>query len=230
MLPAWLREMPVSFDGGVDLLRSHIHTVTHHYRGKLAAWDVVNEAVESDGSWRDTFFLRTFGPDYVTMAFHWAHEGDPEAKLFYNDFSADEVNPKSTAIYGVLRDLLKQGVPVHGVGLQMHLDLWDPPQPRRVADNIRRFNDLGLEVHITEMDVKINDPATEEDLREEARIYREILEVCLEARNCTAFIAWGVTDRYSWVPEHFPGKGSPLLFDREGRPKPAYYAIREALS
>ena len=238
MLPEWFRAGGFSYDDAIDVLRGHIQTVTRHYAGRLAAWDVVNEAVENDGSWRQTPFLKIFGPDYLSMAFHWAHEGDPSAKLFYNDYCADEINPKSDAIHEIVRDLLKQGVPIHGVGLQMHVDFSYRPRPDSIARNIRRFVELGLDVHITEMDVALDVPASKRDLDEEARMYREAVEICLATQfvkprqtveGCSALVTWGVTDRYSWVPQHFRGKGAPLLFDEKGQPKPAYFAVREAL-
>jgi endo-1,4-beta-xylanase len=229
MIPGWLTEGRFSFDDGIDVLRGHIETVTRRYRGQVTAWDVVNEAIDENGGGRDSLFSRAFGPDYVTMAFHWAHEGDPDAKLFYNDFSAEGLNRKSNAVYTLMKDLLSQGVPVHGVGLQMHVHVWDPPKSRDVADNIRRLNDLGLEVHVTEMDVQIKEPITEEALQAQARVYRDILDVCLAAANCKALLTWGVTDRYSWVPAFFPGYGAALLFDADGHPKPAYHAVHGAL-
>ena len=228
-LPPWLAEECRTCDVAVDVVRAHIHTVVDRYQGKVFAWDVVNEAVDSSGKWRDSVFLRAFGPDYVKMAFHWAHEADPEAKLFYNDFSADGLNRKSNAIYRLLEDLVRQGVPVQGVGLQMHTTQRDPPDPHSVAANIRRFADLGLEVHITEMDVRLEEPVSEADLEDQARIYGDILAVCLEAEHCDVLVVWGVTDRYSWLPQVFPGAAAPLLFDDNGKPKPAYHALREAL-
>jgi len=228
MLPAWLSEQRLGNDDAHDLVREHIQTVMRRYRGRIAVWDVVNEAIEDDGI-RDSFFLHALGPDYLATVFHWAHEADPDARLFYNDYEADAINAKSDAIYALIKDLLQRGVPIHGVGLQMHLCLWAPPKAKSVAKNIRRFNDLGLEVHITEMDVRMKEPATEENLRAQARIYRDMIEVCLDAAQCTALVTWGVTDRYSWVPDAFQGEGAALLFDNDGLPKPAYHALRETL-
>ncbi|MEM2739610.1 MAG: endo-1,4-beta-xylanase, partial [Candidatus Bathyarchaeia archaeon] len=122
-----------------------------------------------------------------------------------------------------------KGVPIHGVGLQMHVSLENPPNPQEVAANIKRLNELGLEVHITEMDVRIRTPARWEDLIRQAEIYREIIEVCLSAENCKAFVMWGLTDRYSWIPSYFSGYGAALIFDESYKPKPAYYYIAAAL-
>ncbi len=230
MLPDWFAKGGFTYDDGIDLVRGHIHTVVSRYRGRVCAWDVVNEAFDDRGGWRDSPFLRMFGPDYPTMAFHWAHEADPDAKLFYNDYNADSINRKSDAVYAMVRMLLERGVPIHGVGLQMHLCAWDAVYPASVAANIKRFNDLGLDVQITEMDVRMKEPFNESGLLQQARIYREIMEVCLRAERCSAFVVWGLTDRYSWIPQTFKGEGGGLLFDNEGRPKPAYDALCEVLA
>ena len=229
MLPDWLTQNGFLYDDCIDIVRSHIHIVTTHYRGRILAWDVVNEAFEDDGQWRDTFFLRAFGPEYVAMMFHWAQEGDPEARLFYNDFGTETVNRKSRAIHALLQELLNRSVPVHGIGFQMHLDLRNPPKPRKVAACLNWFADLGLEIHITEMDVAIPNPASKHDLDKQADVYRGMLEACLSVERCTAFLTWGVTDRYSWIPRFTPDRGTALLFDKDARAKPAYYAVKEAL-
>jgi endo-1,4-beta-xylanase len=231
-VPAWLSEKEYSREEMMRILRDHIHTVVGHFRGKVQAWDVVNEAVEEDGSLRDTIWLRSIGPDYLELAFRWAHEADPNARLFYNDYGAEGLNRKSDAIYGLVKRLRGKGVPIHGVGLQMHVGLTWYPRPREVAANIKQLNDLGLEVHITEMDVRIQDGTgtREERLAAQARIYREMLEVCLAAENCKAFVMWGFTDHHSWIP-WFTGKpDAALIFDESYHPKPAYHALAAALA
>ena len=229
-LPEWAGQIPPERDAWLDVLRDHIHTVTKRYRGKIAAWDVVNEGIGDDCVLRGSVFHRVFGADYITMVFKWAHEGDPGAKLFYNDYSADAWGRKSSAVYALAKDLVERGVPIHGVGLQMHLCLWAPPSPCLVAANISRLNKLGLDVQITEMDVRIREPITDEDLARQARVYRDIMRVCVKAKNCKVLTTWGVTDKYSWVPHFFKGTSAPLLFDEAGRPKPAYYALCDALA
>ena len=229
-LPSWVTSGMFTRDEWIDILREHIFTVVERYRGQVYAWDVVNEAVDEDGSLRDTIWLRNIGPEYIDLAFRWAHEADPEVRLFYNDFGGEALGPKSDAVYNLVQDLLQRGVPIHGVGLQMHISLEDPPDPEEVRANIDRLVALGLEVHITELDVRIKLPATEEKLLEQARIYREMLEVCLSAENCTAFVMWGFTDRHSWIPWFFGGYGSALIFDDSYRPKPAYHALVDVLA
>ena len=229
-LPPWLTAGKWTREELIEILREHIMTVVGHYRGRVVAWDVVNEAVADDGSLRDTIWLRGIGPQYIDMAFRWAHEADPDALLFYNDYGGEGRGRKSDAIYALVKDLLQRGVPIHGVGLQMHVALGWHPKPQDVAANMERLAALGLEVHITEMDVRIKSPATEEELAAQARIYRDMLEVCLSAENCKAFVLWGFTDRHSWIPQFFRGWGSGLIFDSSYQPKPAYDALMDVLT
>jgi endo-1,4-beta-xylanase len=230
-LPAWLTDGTWTRDELIDILREHVTTVVGHYRGRVAAWDVVNEAVADDGSLRDTIWRRGIGPEYIDMAFRWAHEADPDALLFCNDYAGEDLGPKSDAVHALVQGLLERGVPINGVGLQMHVSLRWPPDPEDVAANMARLGALGLQVHVTEMDVRIQDGVgtTEERLAAQADIYRDMMDVCLESSACKAFVTWGFTDRHSWIPQHTGHPDAPLLFDESYRPKPAYHAIMDAL-
>ena len=229
-LPRWLKEGNWTRNELIEILREHIMTVVGHYRGRIVTWDVVNEAIANDGSLRDTIWLRGIGPQYIDMVFRWAHEADPDALLFYNDYGGEGRGRKSDAIHGLVQGLLRRGVPIHGVGLQMHLSVAKYPAPQDVAANMIFLSALGLTVHVTEMDVRIEGPTTEGELAQQARIYRDMLEVCLSAENCRAFVLWGFTDRYSWIPYFFPGWGTGLVFDSSYRPKPAYNALMDVLT
>jgi endo-1,4-beta-xylanase len=230
-LPQWLTEKEWTREEAIAILREHIHRVVGHYRGQVMAWDVVNEAITDDGTLRDTIWRRTIGSDYIEMAFRWAHEADPDAQLFYNDYGGEGRGRKSDAIYSLVEKLLLKGVPIHGVGLQMHVGLNSAPSPQAVANNILRLSELGLDVHITEMDVQIQNGTgtTEERLAEQAKIYREMLKVCLEAKNCKAFVTWGFTDAYSWIPQFTGNPDAALIFDKNYQPKPAFYSLIELL-
>ena len=228
-LPRWLTERTFSRDALMAILRQHIRTIVGRYRAQVVLRDVANEAVDDGGSLRDTIWLRGIGPDYIDSAFRWAHEADPEARLFYNDFGGEGLGRKSDAIYALVQGLQKRGVPIHGVGLQMHVSLDSSPALRDVAANMNRLAALGLEVHITEMDVRIKGSVTEERLAAQARTYRDTLGVCLSAQNCKAFMMWGFTDRHSWIPQFFSGSGAALIFDESYRPKPAYNALVDLL-
>lgn len=224
-LPGWIIGGTFTREEWISILHDHITTVVSRYKGRIYAWDVVNEAVADDGSLRNTVWLQGIGPEYIDLAFQWAHDADPQALLFYNDYGASGLGGKSDAVYNLARDLLERGVPIDGVGLQMHTSLESPPVFSDIAANFKRLNDLGLEVQVTELDVRIREPTTTADLTQQANIYRDMLDVCLSADDCTAFVMWGFTDRYSWIPSANPGYGSALIFDESYNPKPAYYAL-----
>jgi endo-1,4-beta-xylanase len=228
-LPSWVEEGQWTREELMEVLHEHITTVVGRYRGRVDAWDVVNEAIESGGL-RNTVWQRVIGPEYIELAFRWAHEADPDALLFYNDYACEELCSKSDAIYSLVKNLVDQGIPIHGVGLQTHISVVGPPDPQSVAQNIRRFNELGLDVHITELDVRMRGEPADRQLERQADIYRDLMKVCLSADRCTAFVMWGFTDRHSWIPASHAGWGSALIFDEAYRPKPAYDALRDALA
>ncbi|MGA2237370.1 MAG: endo-1,4-beta-xylanase [Terriglobales bacterium] len=240
--PKWLTEGKYISDELAQILEQHIKTVVGHYRGKVFAWDVVNEAFDElhpgklrSTIWRDQPGIGLAGDSssYIERCFRWAHEADPQAQLFYNEAEAEVVNPKSDAIYAMVRDFRQRGVPINGVGFQMHI-------ANRHADvasisaNIKRFADLGVQVQITEMDVALpvdpNGNPRPEDLQLQADIYRQIAAACLSRPGCTAIQTWGFTDKYSWIASHSKQtQGAALPFDRNYRAKPAYEALRNAL-
>jgi endo-1,4-beta-xylanase len=229
-LPAWLAQGTFSSDELEAILHQHITDEVRHFRGRVAAWDVVNEPFNEDGTWRDTLWLRALGPDYVAKALRWAHDADPHAELYLNDYNLEALGPKSDAMYALAQDLRRSGVPLHGVGFQGHLAL-QYPYPASLAENLRRFAALGLDVAITEADVRMLLPATDEKLAAQASAFAGMLRSCLAVRRrCASYTVWGFTDAASWVPGVFPGEGAATPFDEELRPKPAYFALRDALT
>jgi endo-1,4-beta-xylanase len=231
-LPQWLTEGKFTRDELLAILREHIQTVVGRYRGQVAIWDVVNEALNRDGSLRDTMWLRQIGPEYLDLAFRWTHEADPQARLFYGDYSNEEVSQKSDGMYLMVQGMLQRGVPINGVGLQTHLTARYPTRLDLLAENIKRFGELGLEVQFTELDIKIADisGSWEERLAVQAQQYANLLRECLRAQKCTGFITWGFTDRYSWIGDLTGEVDAPLIFDKSYSPKPAYNALKEVLS
>ncbi len=230
-LPFWLEEDQYERDELIAILREHVMTVVGRYRGRVAVWDVVNEAIADDGSLRDTIWLRGIGPEYIAMAFRWAHEADPQARLYYNDYGGEGLGPKSDAIHTLVRDLIAKDVPIHGVGLQMHVSLGYFPEPQQVTENIQRLGKLGLHAQITEMDVRIHDGTgnLEERLNAQADVYGAITLACQRTSACTELTTWGITDHYTWAQEQQPDLAAPLLFDAAYQPKPAYHAVRAVL-
>ncbi|HVI86221.1 MAG TPA: endo-1,4-beta-xylanase [bacterium] len=231
-LPQWLTAGQFGPDRLGAILKDHILTEVGHFRGRVSAWDVVNEGLDGGGGLRDTIWLRALGPDYIDQAFRWARQADPDVPLFYNDFGAEGMGPKSDGLYRLVRGMLERGVPIRGVGLQMHVSLDDGPRPADIAANMRRLTALGLEIQITEMDVRIQDTPgpLAEKLAAQARYYHDILRACLAVPKCTALLTWGISDRDSWIPGFFGHADAPLLFDAAFAPKPAYQALARALA
>ncbi|GGJ68538.1 endo-1,4-beta-xylanase [Streptomyces brasiliensis] len=225
-LPDWLTSREWTASELRAILKKHTFAEVGHYRGKVYSWDVVNEAFNEDGTYRDTIWYQTLGPGYIADALRWAHQADPHAKLYLNDYNLEAIGPKSDAYYRLAKDLKAQGVPLDGVGFQGHLAL-QYGYPATLEDNLRRFTELGLDTALTEVDVRMQLPATDEKLAEQATWYRDLTEACLAVRHCVGVTVWDYTDKYSWVPGVFPGEGAPLPWDDQL--KPAYYALREAL-
>lgn len=233
-VPEWLERGDYSADDIRDLLHEHVTSVVGRYAGRIAEWDVVNEIFDDAGNLRvgDSFWVRELGPEIVADVFRWAHEADPDAMLFLNDYNVEAAGPKSDAYYALVKELLADDVPVGGFGVQGHLSL-EYGFPHDVAGNLQRFADLGLSVAITEADVRVPvdgaEGASEADLAAQAEYFRRLLEACLEVEACTSFTVWGLGDAYSWVPSVFDGQGAALLFDDVLAPKPAFDALAGVL-
>lgn len=227
-LPGWLATGRFSPEQLRDLLREHIQAVVGRYKGRVAVWDVINEPVaDTGGKLRRSLWMNALGPGYIADALRWAHEADPGAMLYINDYWAEGVNEKSDALYNVVAGLRRDGVPLHGVGFQSHLTL--DTDLTTLDANLRRFADLGLDVAITEMDVRLPLPVTTTHQAAQAGAYTGVLQVCLAVPRCVSYTVWGFTDRYSWVPQAWPGYGDACLFDADYRPKAAYRQLRQFL-
>ncbi len=230
-MPSWLDKTGYTKDQMLDFLKEYITKVVTRYKGKLYAWDVLNEIFSDNGELRnkDSVWYRFCGEDYIEKSFIWAHEADPDAKLYLNDYNVETINAKSTAMYKLVQKLIQKKIPINGVGFQCHFNEESPPNFASVYANVKRFADLGMEVQFTEIDVKIKNPANPAKLQHQAEIYGELMNIALNFENVTNFTTWGVSDAYSWIPEFSPGYGSALIFDKHFNPKPAYYAIQVAL-
>lgn len=224
-LPGWLGGLGRA--GLRAATEEHIRRVVGHYRGRVAVWDVVNEVIGDRGGLRRSPFAAKLGPDYIAQAFRAARRADPAARLHINEAGADAINPRSDRLYALVRSLKASGVPIDGVGLQMHVDLAGVP-PTYVA-NLRRFAALGVELAITEADVALKLPASAADLRAQARVYRTIVRGCLAVKACRSLTFWGFTDGRSWISETRSGLGAATLLDAALRPKPAFRAVQRAL-
>ncbi|MDN3271589.1 endo-1,4-beta-xylanase [Streptomyces sp. MA15] len=232
--PAWLEEGDFTKAELRGILREHITTVVGRYKGRIQQWDVANEIFDDQGGLRtqDNIWIRELGPGIVADAFRWAHKADPGAKLFFNDYNVESVNAKSDAYYALVKDLLEQRVPVHGFSVQGHLST-RYGFPGDLADNLRRFDALGLETAVTELDVRMDVPEggtpTAAQEKQQADYYRRMLQACLEVDGCNSFTIWGFTDKYSWVPVFFEGEGWATVMTDAFVRKPAYHALRDTL-
>lgn len=223
-------------------LRDHIHAVVGRYKGKIYAWDVVNEAISDNPQelLRNSLWYQICGEDFIAKAFQYAHEADPKAILFYNDYNT-EYPEKRQRIYKLLRTLKDAGVPVHAVGLQGHWSVKDPSEAM-LRESIHQYASLGLKVQITELDVSIysdgNIPGQageagvtefgpELQQRQSAQ-YNKLFRVFRENKDTlTGVTFWNLSDRYSWL-DNFPIRGRknyPLLFDKDLQPKAAYWNV-----
>lgn len=226
--PSWLTNGNWSRSQLIDIMYDHIDTVAGHYAGDVLVWDVVNEAFNEDGTYRSSIWYDGIGQEYIDLAFERAHQADPNAKLIYNDYNIGWTGSKSNGVYNMAADMVSRGVPIDGVGFQMHLTDGGI-DGNSLASNMQRFADLGLEVYITELDVRIPQNPSQQALQNQATIYQTVTDRCLAQPACKGLQVWGIPDKYSWVPDVFPGTGAPLLFDDNYNAKPAYYAVQAAL-
>ncbi|MGX5656916.1 endo-1,4-beta-xylanase [Geodermatophilus nigrescens] len=237
--PAWLTEGVAS--GEIDdtelrqILEDPIRTVVGRYAGRIDQWDVANEIFTDEATPRlrpENFWIQQLGPGIIADAFRWAHEADPQATLFLNDYAVEHVGPKSDAYYALAQDLLAQGVPLHGFAVQAHLS-FEYSFPTSLQENLQRFDDLGLETAVTELDVRMpvaEGGPTEAQLEQQADWYQQALEACLGVEECNSFTIWGFTDKYSWVPYFFEGTGAANVMFEDYERKPAYWALHGTLA
>jgi endo-1,4-beta-xylanase len=223
-------------------MKRHITDVVTRYKGKIYAWDVVNEAVPDTGTdvYRKSKFLEIIGEEYIQRAFEYAHEADPNAQLFYNDYNTEN-KAKRDKIYLIVKGLLEKGVHINGVGLQAHWSLYEPTA-KELEESITKFASLGLKVQITELDVSVHPKQheaskeaftdksefTPEMEQKQAEHYKMLFEVFRKYKdNITGITFWNLSDKATWL-DNFPIKGRkdyPLLFDTELKRKKAYFGV-----
>jgi endo-1,4-beta-xylanase len=245
-VPAWIftdaAGDTVSKEVLLQRLKQHIFDVVTRYKGKVAAWDVVNEAIDDAPGqfYRDNAWYRICGPEYIAKAFEYAHEADPQAILYYNDYNT-EIPQKRDKVFSLMKQLLDAGVPVNGLGLQGHWSIYEPSeQDLRAALDI--YSGLNLKIMITELDVSIYPPEagsralkpgeilefTRDLEAKQVAMYKMCFKVFREYKHVISGVTfWGLSDRQSWL-NNFPVRGRtnyPLLFDRELNHKNAYWEV-----
>ena len=253
--PKWVFEgkngKPATRKELLKRMRDHIKTVVGRYKGRVNGWDVVNEAVDEDGTLRQTPWLKIIGPDYIEKAFVFAHKADPKAQLYYNDYNLEN-EPHRTGALQLIKKLKSEGIPISGVGLQDHLSL-DWPTADQLNSTIDAFGKLGVKVMITELDLDVlpspfQDPTADVSVKVASNpkynpyanglpepVQQQITNRWADlfriySSHCgvvTRVTLWGVSDKGSWKND-WPIRGRtnfPLLFDRNGEPKPALSAV-----
>ena len=242
---------PLTRDALLERMHDHIRTVVGRYKGRVNGWDVVNEALNEDGTMRQSQWYKIIGDDFIVKAFQWAHEADPQAELYYNDYSLENEAKRKGAVE-LMKKLKAAVVPITGIGLQGHLHM-DAPDAKTEAETIEAFAALGLKVNISEMDVDVLPRTARTDSADVsamaaatansnpyvdgfpddkqqalAKRYAELFQVYVDHHASMERVTlWGVADGGSWL-NNFPTRGRtnyPLLFDRKGKPKPAFYSV-----
>ncbi len=235
-LPGWVTNFVGDSAAWENILKTHIQTVVNHYAGRLASWDVVNEAFNDNGTLRTSVWLQHLGPGYIARCFQYAHEADPAALLFYNDYGHEYSAAKLRAIDSLLRNFLQNGVPVHGTGLQMHIN--KNTSNSLIANAIKVMAQTGLKIHISELDISLNPegnqsltftPALSQLQADKynfiARVYKNI-----PAAQQYGITTWNVSDADTWITINYSRPDWPLPFDTAYQKKQAYYAIIEGLT
>jgi endo-1,4-beta-xylanase len=235
--PAWLTNTAWNPETLKVVLKEHIDSVVGHYKGKILAWDVVNEAFnDGTGSLRVTGspWASTLGAGYIDLAFQEARAADPAALLFYNDYNLEAPGLKQDSVYGRLSNMKARGIPIDGIGFQAHFqvnaDATGVPSKETLIATFNRFAALGLKIHITELDIRVRTPgATAAELAAQNQGFANVTSACLAVPACEAMVVWGLNDGESWVPGTFPGYGQALLFDDSYARKATYNAVSAAL-
>jgi endo-1,4-beta-xylanase len=227
-IPHWLNDRRWSRSELTAIMKTYIQTVVTHYKGRIKEWDVVNEPLADDGTLKDNIWLYTLGPDYIEQALRFAHEADPDLKLYINERKAEFPGVRATAFEGLVRGLKKKVVQLNGVGFLMHWDEGPAPPLADVVAGMQRFTILGLELQVTEMDIGI-EPAyngfADHKANQQAQ-FAVAARACNALVLCTRFTVWGVGDKKSWRG----ASTTPLLLDYNYAEKPAYWSVRNAFA
>ena len=231
--PAWVVAI-TDPDELRSVVEEHLRTVLDRYRGRIARWDVVNEPLQTLGAGpSDNVFRRVLGSDWLTEIYLLVHAIDPDIELWLNEYGSDWVPGKHDALVALVGDLVDAGVALHGVGLQTHRLSPDGPDRSTFEQQLRDFQDLGLAVALTEVDIA-TDPGqpTTDTFAAQADAYATIVSSCLAVPACEEVTTWGISDADTWLDSQgiLPAPTRPLLFDDAYRPKPAYDAVAAVLA
>ncbi|KAJ7499946.1 endo-1,4-beta-xylanase C precursor [Mycena latifolia] len=226
-LPSWVTARNFSAPALQTILEAHCRTVVSHYAGEVSsyAWDVVNEPFNDDGTLRSFVFSDALGISYITDALVAARAADPNAKLYINENNIESAGAKSTALINLVKALKAAGTPIDGIGIQGHLISAGLPSQADLIANFEAFTALGVEIAITELDIRTGVPQPNFSLLQEETDYQTITSACKAVAGCVGVTLWDYTDKYSWIPSAFPGQGRALPWDENLIPKIVYDGI-----
>lgn len=173
--------------------------------------DTLPEVIDDDGTFRQDIFFNITGTKYMAAALHAARAADPHAKLYANDFNIDGPGPKATAYHSLIKKWKREGVPIDGLGIQAHLTVGQLPP--NIKENLESFTKLGVEVALTELDIRITLPSTPELLEQQRKDYESVISACNQVKGCIGMTVWDFTDKYSWIPRTFDGVGDACPWD-----------------
>nr|BAO79520.1 endo-1,4-beta-xylanase [Irpex lacteus] len=226
-LPSWVSNGGFTTAQLTTIIQNHCGTLVSRFKGQVYvyAWDVVNEPFNDDGTWRSDVFYNTLGTSFVQIALNAARQADPTAKLYINDYNIESPGAKSTAMQNLVKSLKSANVPLDGVGLQSHFIVGETPSASSLEQNMNAFTALGVEVAITELDIRMTLPSTAAMLAQQKTDYTTVISACQAVKGCVGVTVWDWTDKYSWVPSTFSGQGAACPWDQNFQKKPAFDGI-----
>ncbi|KAJ7875650.1 glycosyl hydrolase family 10 protein [Mycena leptocephala] len=219
-LPAWVSAITSASDL-TTVIQNHVTTLVMRFKGKIYAWDVVNECLNEDGTLRSSVFSRLLGESFIDIAFKAARAADPAAKLYINDFNLDAPGAKTNGMVALVGRLKSRGVPIDGIGSQTHIQLG---RAGTVAANLQTLANTGLDVAITELDIASSTSTANE--AQQSSDYKTVANACLAVSRCVGITTWGVSDKDSWLG----AAAAPLLWDTNFVRKPAYTGVDSAFT
>lgn len=233
VLPDWLTKGNYTKAQLLNILHDHVTTIVKRYKGRIKEYSTVNEAFTEqqhiyglENWWAD----HLGGMGYIDDVFKWAHQADPGAKLLLNDFQNETINQYSDAMLAYLKSAKSRGVPIDGIGMQMHLNAAYPRTKQDVIASMRRFKSIGVPVYITEFDINTNKVKANNDYKQqlESQINKAMVGACIESKACVSFTVFGITSKNSFVKKITRTNSRAYMFDSRYRPRAAFYAFRSA--
>ncbi|CCM00685.1 uncharacterized protein FIBRA_02724 [Fibroporia radiculosa] len=222
-LPAWVTANNYNASELAYIVANHCGTLVGHYRGHVCNWDIINEPLNDNGTFRQDVFYDTLGESYIPIALRAARAADPNAKLYINDYNIEGVGVKSTALQNLIKQLQADDVPIDGVGFESHFIVGEVPTT--LVENMQAYAALGLEFAITELDIRMELPETPELLEQQKTDFNTVIHACMSVPQCVGVTVWDWTDKFSWIPSSFPGYGAACPWSSDYVRKPAFDGI-----